>query len=115
LNESWVLPPPESVLGPAYLEVFRAGGLDYPRTTVFTASFGARLNLVATGRLLSMVPISMLRLSKRTGLKVLPVDLQYAPVPVGIMILKNRTLSPAAQLFIETAREVSKPLARRKW
>jgi len=115
MNESWVLPPPESVTGPAYLEIFRAGGLDYPRTTVFTASFGARLNLVATGRLLSMVPLSILRLSKRPGIKVLPVELQYVPVPVGIVTLKNRTLSPAARLFIETAREVSKPLARRKW
>jgi DNA-binding transcriptional LysR family regulator len=110
-----VLPPPESVLGPAYLEIFRAGGLDYPRTTVFTASFGARLNLVATGRLLSMVPLSILRLSKRPGIKVLPVELQYVPVPIGIVTLKNRTLSPVAQLFIGTAREVSKPLARRKW
>jgi DNA-binding transcriptional LysR family regulator len=114
-NESWVLPPPESVLGPTYLEVFRAGGLDYPPTTVFTGSFGARLNLVATGRLLAMVPISILRLSKRPGIKVLPVELRYARVPVGIITLKNRTLSPVAQLFIETAREVSKPLARRKW
>jgi len=113
-NESWVLPTPESVLGPAYLEIFRASGLDYPRTTVFAASFGVRLNLVSTGRLLTMVPISLLRLSRRPGIKVLPVELQYASVPVGIITLKNRTLSPVAQLFIETAREVSK-LARRKW
>jgi DNA-binding transcriptional LysR family regulator len=34
VNESWVLPPPEGLLGPAYLEVFRASGLDYPRTCV---------------------------------------------------------------------------------
>jgi len=114
-NESWVLPTPESVLGPAYLDVFRASGLDYPRTTVFAASVGVRLNLAATGRLLTMAPISLLRLTKRPGVKVLPVELQYAGVPVGIITLKNRTLSPAAQLFIETAREVSKPLARRKW
>lgn len=114
-RESWVLPPPESVLGPAYLEVFRAGGLDYPRTTVFAASVGVRLNLVATGRMLTMAPISILRLSKRPGIKLLPVELQYAPVPIGIITLKNRTLSPVAQLFIETAREVAKPLARGKW
>jgi len=114
-NESWVLPTSESVLGPTYLEVFRANGLDYPRTTVFAASVGVRLNLVATGGLLTMVPISLLRFSKRSGIKVLPVELPYAAVPVGIITLKNRTLSPVARLFIETAREVSKPLARRKW
>ena len=115
VNEPWVLPPPEAVTGPAYLDVFRSNDLEYPRTTVFTASIGARLNLVATGRLLAMVPIPILKLSKRPGIKVLPVDLQHAPVPTGIITLKNRTLSPVAQLFIDEAREVAKPLARRKW
>src|SRR5262249_1200180 len=53
VNEPWVLPPPEGgVLGPAYFDVFRASGLDYPRTTVCAAPAGVRLNLVATGRLL---------------------------------------------------------------
>jgi DNA-binding transcriptional LysR family regulator len=115
VNESWVLPPPEGVLGPAYLEVFRASGLDYPRASAITAPPGVRLNLVATGRFLTIVPISVLRLSKRPGIKVLPVKLQYDCVPVGIITLKNRTLSPIVQLFIETANEVSKPLAQRKW
>jgi hypothetical protein len=44
----------------------------------------------------------------------LPVELPTAPVPVGIIILRNRSLSPTAQLFIEHAREVAKPLAKRK-
>ena len=102
-------------MGPAYLEVFRASGLDYPRIAVFAAPPGVRLNLVATGRFLTILPISVLRFSKRPEIKVLPVKLQYARVPVGIVTLKNRTLSPVAQLFIENAREVAKPLARRKW
>jgi DNA-binding transcriptional LysR family regulator len=115
VNESWVLPPPEGVLGPAYLEVFRASGLDYPRTSVFAAPPAVRLNLLETGRFLTIVPISVLRLSKRPGIRVLPVKLQYASVPVGIITLKNRMLSPVAQLFIDAARDVAKPLARRKW
>lgn len=32
---------------------------------------------------------------------------------IGIITLKNRTLSPLAQLFIDCAREVAKPLAKR--
>jgi DNA-binding transcriptional LysR family regulator len=115
VNEAWVLPPPEGFLVPAYREVFRGSGLDYPRTTVFTASAGVRLNLVATGRFLTIVTAHVLRLSKRPGIKVLPIKLQYASVPVGIITLKNRTLSPVVQLFIDDAREVAKPLARRKW
>jgi hypothetical protein len=34
--------------------------------------------------------------------------------PIGILPLKNRMLSPAAQLFIEVARDVAKPLAKKK-
>jgi hypothetical protein len=36
-----------------------------------------------------------------------------ADMPFGVVTLKNRTLSPVAQLFIEHAREVAKPLAKR--
>ena len=50
VTEAWALPPPESVLGPTYLEVFRASGVDYPRPAVFAALAGVRLDLVATGR-----------------------------------------------------------------
>jgi len=35
-------------------------------------------------------------------------------VPIGILTLKNRTPSPVTRLFIEHAREVAKPLAKRK-
>jgi DNA-binding transcriptional LysR family regulator len=115
VNEAWVMPPTEGLLGRTYLDIFRASGLDYPRTTVFAAAPGVRLNLVATERFLTIMTISALKLSKHPGIKVLPVKLQHARVPVGIITLKNRTLSPVAQLFIETAREVAKPLARRRW
>ena len=87
---------------------------DYPRIAVFATQPGARLNLVATGRFLTL-QTSTLRFSKSPKITVLPVKLQHARAPVGIITLKNRTLSPVAQLFIENAREVAKPLGRRKW
>jgi hypothetical protein len=37
-----------------------------------------------------------------------------ARVPSGIVTLKNRTLSSVAQLFVDSARKVAKPLAKRK-
>lgn len=114
IDEPWVLPPPEGIMGPAYLEVFRASGLEHPRIAVFATQPGARLNLVGTGRFLTM-QTSVLRFSKTPKVTVLPVKLQHARAPVGMISLKNRTLSPVAQLFIETARDVAKPLARRNW
>jgi len=115
VGESWVLPPPESPPGSVAMEAFRASGLDYPRTTVFATSPEVRMSILATGRFLTIFPTSELRFpTRRPELKVLPVELPLARVPIGIITLKNRTLSPVAQLFIEHAREVAKPLAKRK-
>ena len=115
VNESWVLPPPESVIGSVAMEAFRASGLDYPRVTVVTVPPEVRMSLLATGRFLTIFPTSALRFpTRRPELKVLPVELPMARVPIGIVTLKNRTLSPVARLFIEHAREVAKPLAKRK-
>jgi len=75
---------------------------------------GVRTSLLATGRFLTILPLSVLRFpTKPSGIKELPIDLPLAG-RVGIATVKNRALSPAAQLFIDAARQVAKPLARRK-
>ena len=110
-----VLPPPGSVIGSVVLEAFRASGLDYPRVTVVTDAPHMRVSLLATGRFVTIFPASALRFpTRRSEIKVLPVDLPMARLPNRIVTLKNRTLSPVAQLFIDCAREVAKPLAKRK-
>lgn len=115
MNEPWVLPPTEMTLGQITVDAFRACGLDHPRTTVVAATPEVRLSLLATGRFLSIFPTSSLRFpTPHPDLKVLPVELPVARVPNGIITLKNRALSPVAQLFIEHAREIARPLAKRK-
>jgi hypothetical protein len=53
----------------------------------------------------------MLRLNaKRLSLKILPVTLRHRPSPVVVVTLKNRTLSPLAELFIQRARDTAKTL-----
>ena len=44
-------------------------------------------------------------------LKVLPVELPPCAWPVEIVTLKNRTLSPVADRFVECAREFAKSFA----
>jgi len=115
-NEPWVLPaPPERVIESAAKEAFRASGLDYPRVSVVTDCPHMRTSLLATGRFVTIFPASAFRfLTKRSELKVLPVELPTARRPNGIVTLKDRALGPVARLFIDCAREVAKPLARRK-
>jgi DNA-binding transcriptional LysR family regulator len=114
VNEPWVLLPPGSALASMAMEAFSTSGLEFPRTTVITDSPQVRMNLLATGRFLTVFPASALRLpTQRPELKVLPVELPMARVPNGIVTLKKRTLSPVARHFIDTARQVAKPLARK--
>jgi DNA-binding transcriptional LysR family regulator len=115
VNESWVLRSADTPIGAIAMEAFRASGLDRPRAAVITNSPEVRMSLLETGRFLTIVPSSVLRFfTKRWDIKVLPVELPMTRVPNGIVTLKNRALSLAAQLFIETAHEVAKPLAKTK-
>ena len=67
-----------------------------------------RLPLLASGDYIAAIPHSLLKYSlDRWSLKVLPIRLGVG-FPVGILTLKNRTLSPVVQLFIEQARSTAK-------
>jgi DNA-binding transcriptional LysR family regulator len=115
VDELWVLPPPEYGLGSVIMDAFRFRGLESPRATIVTESPEVRVSLVATGRYLTIFPASLLTFpARRLELKILPVEMPLAHMPIGVVTLKNRTLSPVAKLFIVTAREVAKPMVRRK-
>src|SRR5215510_1557097 len=114
VDEPWILSTTETVPEAPVTKAFRAIGSGVPRATVLCSSINLRNNLLATGRFLTMVPGSVLHFGpQRTLFKVLPIELPGWHLPVGIMTLKNRTLSPVAQLFIDCVREVAKPLAKR--
>jgi DNA-binding transcriptional LysR family regulator len=112
MNETWTLPPPDNSFGPFVVETFRASGLEFPRRAVQSTALEMRANLLKTGRYLAIVPEFWLQFPEpHPFVRKLPVELPLASGPIGVMTLKNRTLSAAAQLFIETAREVARPLA----
>ena len=70
---------------------------------------------VSTGRYLVIHPESVFSFpAKQPFIRKLSVELTITNAPIGILTLKNRTLSHAAQLFVDCAREVAKPLAKRK-
>jgi len=115
VNEWGALPPPDSLVGSVVVEAFRASGLDFPRATVVTFPHEVRNSLLATGRYLTVLPNSVLRFPIRHPfIKMLPVELPITSGPIGILSLKNRTLSPAAHLFLDCARAVAKPPVKGK-
>jgi DNA-binding transcriptional LysR family regulator len=112
IDEPWVLPPSDSVPGVSISQAFRAAGLEPPRAQMTSFSLPLHYHLLATGRFLTMLPLSMLRFGKHLPLKLLPADVPSISYPTAIITLKNRTLSPLAQLFIAGARETAKPLKK---
>jgi LysR family pca operon transcriptional activator len=115
VDEPWVLPPTDRFIGALFADIFRSCGLDRPKNCVVCSSIHMNDALLATGRYLAIYSVSRLQLSaKRLSIKVLPVKLPAPSSRVGIVTLKNRTLSPIAQLFIKNMREVVVALANKK-
>ena len=113
INEPWTLPPADSAVGETLANIFRAAGLDPPSGTVVSlSSINARIALVGKGQFLTIVAESDFRFAGGRAIKALPIDLSSYR-EIGIIALKNRTLTPAAQLFLDCARELAKPLARK--
>ena len=113
MNEPWVLPPLDTLTGSIVRDTFRAFGLAVPDATIITPSTPARHALVASGRFLSILPASVLtHANVKPGAKALPFELPTGRRPIGIITLKNRALNPVAQIFIDCARSIAKPLGR---
>jgi DNA-binding transcriptional LysR family regulator len=115
VNERWILSGPGTWNHTIVTEACRARGLEMPKMSVETLSMHLRANLLATGPFISVFPYSVLRLyGERFSLKALSVDLPSRPWPVTIVTLKNRTLSPVVERFVECARATAKLFARKQ-
>lgn len=111
MDEPWALWPPSSFLGLLIRDAFATHGLDVPRATVSTRSTHALNVLMANGPFLTILPRTMLRLpQKQPLLTALAVDMRTTRHPICLITLKNRSLSPAAKVFIEAAAAVVKTM-----
>lgn len=115
VNEPWTWSGPGTMFDTLVVDAFRVSGLEPPRATVYAEAINMRIRLAATGPFLAVIPASPLKFhAEHASIKKLPIELPMTQRSVGIITLKKRTLSPLAQLFIECAREVAKPLSRRQ-
>jgi DNA-binding transcriptional LysR family regulator len=115
LDEPWTLQPRENNFGAFAMDAFRDAGHAPPRIAVATTSSNLRGEMLATGRYLTMVPRYWVLLPrKHPTLKVLPVEFPNTRLKVAIVTLKNRSLSRATELFIDSVRAVTKLLASEK-
>ena len=112
VDEPWLLTSSDNWNYTMVVEAFRARGLESPKVAVKTLSIHLRTNLLGTGRFITALPASVMRLyAERLGLKALPVNIPVRPWPVAIVTLRHRTLSPVVERFIECTRDVAKSFA----
>jgi len=84
------------------------------KINLMTFSVHLRTNMVASGRFIMTFPTSFLRFdADGRSLKALPVDLPDRLRACAIVTLKNRTLSPVVERFIEHIRDFTQPLRTR--
>jgi DNA-binding transcriptional LysR family regulator len=114
-DEPWAMPPADTPVGGVVAELFRARGLKFAPRGMARGSVHLACALVASGPFLGILAGSLLRFGTNLPpLKILPVKLSVPPLPVGIMTLKNRTISPVGRLFIDRVRGLARPLAKQR-
>jgi DNA-binding transcriptional LysR family regulator len=112
MGERWTLSPPDSFLGRIVVDLFRRRKLPLPPTVATTISIYMRLNLLATGGFLTVLPLTMLRhRSNRAWLRALDVDLSDSSSPIAAITLKKRHSGGAVRLFLQASVEVCKGIA----
>jgi DNA-binding transcriptional LysR family regulator len=96
--------------------VFRAAGLSRPDPRIVTDSIILRARLIAGGPYLGMFVSSVLRrlIDDNYALTALPVDLRANAFSIGIVTLKNRTLSPVVERFLGCVREEATSFASKQ-
>src|ERR1700730_8364869 len=108
IGEPWVLAQPGSLARSLQDEVFRNSGLESPPATVVTVSLHLYMRVIETGRWVGLVPASVMRFGGRQmHIKALPVKISSPPAPVGFITVKDRTLTPLPERFIECTRKVA--------
>lgn len=81
-----------------------------PSASVAADSVLVRVHLIATGWFVSVLPASVLRsVVAQMSFKVLPIKFKVKAPPIVGIRLKNRTVSPVVELFMEHLRAVAKP------
>jgi DNA-binding transcriptional LysR family regulator len=114
VDAAWVATPRETLTTRLLEQAFRDKGLPAPKLRVMTFSVQLRARLLVEGEFLACLPRSLLLVKvDGVGLRALPIGLPPHTFPVAIVTVKNRTLTPVVELFLERLRAFVKSGAAR--
>ena len=110
-DEHWILSRNEVMPGTPVPLAFEALGLPLPEHIVISGSLNMRQSMLASGRFVTCLPHSLLPFARIKGnFRVLPVELPPWATPTMVIKLRGRTPSAASEAFVETLRELARPL-----
>jgi len=114
IDEPWHISPQGSVSRSFIEAVFAAKRLPLPRIKVASYSVPLQYGLCAAGKFISVTSgLTLHFIGRQQGVKALPIEFPIWPWPVAIVTLKNRTVSPIVNVFIEQVRAFFAQLSRR--
>lgn len=114
VDEPWHISPAGSVSRSFIEAVFASKGLPLPQIKVASYSVPLQYALCAAGKFISATSGLTLHFNgKQQGVKALPIDFPIWPWPVAVVTLKNRTVSPIVNMFVEHVRAFFAQLAQR--
>jgi DNA-binding transcriptional LysR family regulator len=101
---SWILPTGK-VIRHRFDMVFRSLGLDPPQNVVSTPSLPVTISLLQHADMVATVPIEVAHQYREHGMvELVPIDFPLKMDAYGIIVLRNRLLSPAAQIMLKALR-----------
>lgn len=112
-TQNWILPA-SLVVREVLEEAFGTKGLAVPDGRIISSCVLMRNHLLATGRFVTVLPSSVLQYNaSQWALRALPIELRTKPRPIAAILLKNRSISPPVQLFLEHLRQRASAHRRR--
>lgn len=113
MEERWCLPPSDHPVRIAFNKECERQGIASPAAVITVGSPQIVATMVAQFGYLGVLGAIVLNSNSRgSQLKKLPIAFSMQSVSALVITLKNRTLSPLAQLFIDEARQVASELSR---
>jgi DNA-binding transcriptional LysR family regulator len=111
IDQSWVLPPPGSLVRDKLMNVFLDHGLSLPRNIVQTASLPMITSLLRMTHMIAPIPRETVQAQCDSGdLTVLVQNLGVVIGSFGIITRREHRLSSGAQLALEALREAAATL-----
>jgi DNA-binding transcriptional LysR family regulator len=107
-TERWVLPGEDSTFYQQIAQSLRGAGRPMPHGVVHVYAMHAIPAIVATSKLLGFLPSSLFTgHGVASTLRRLPMDMQWIPAPVGILVKKNSADDARLQPFLRALRAVA--------